>query len=152
MDFMKQIFTSFATTPWLFANWSAKIAGYLSHCCIGLDTSASSRSINPIRIKWSKVWSAMLVSGPLRPTSSLVYETNYEQYSCSSRNQDKKRLSHYNPVGDPFHVGWVESTKAMSAANRGAIFRCSGFYRYDSLKPEDRLRGKRGENLRWITR
>ena len=34
----------------------------------------------------------------------------------------------------------------MSAANRGTTFKCSGFYQYDSLKPEDRLRGKRGEN------
>ena len=51
-----------------------------------------------------------------------------------------------NPVGDPFHKGRVESTEAMSAMNRGATFRCSGFYQDDSLKPKGRLRGKRGEN------
>ena len=47
---------------------------------------------------------------------------------------------------NPFHVGRVESTKAMSATNRSATFRCSGFYQNDSLRPENRLRGKRGEN------
>ena len=51
-----------------------------------------------------------------------------------------------NLVGDPFCEGQVESTKAMSATNRGATFRCSGFYRDDSLGPKSRLRGKRGEN------
>ena len=34
----------------------------------------------------------------------------------------------------------------MSAANRDATFKCSGFYRNDSLRPKGRLRGKRGEN------
>ena len=38
------------------------MAGYLSHCCIGLDTSDSSRSINPTWIKWSRVWSAIQAS------------------------------------------------------------------------------------------
>ena len=60
--FYKTSLTSFATTPWLFANWSAKIARYLSHCCIGLDTSDSSRSTNPTWIKWSRVWSAIQAS------------------------------------------------------------------------------------------
>ena len=63
-----------------------------------------------------------------------------------SRNEDNKRLSHYNPVGDPFCVGQVESTKAMSAANRGTTFKCLGFYQCDSLRPKSRLRDKRGEN------
>ena len=66
--------------------------------------------------------------------------------SVYSRSQYKKRLYHYNPVVDPFRVGRVESTKAMSAANRGATFECSGFYQGDSLRPKRRLRGKRGEN------
>ena len=34
----------------------------------------------------------------------------------------------------------------MSAMNRSATFRCSGFYQSDSLKPKGRLRSKRGEN------
>ena len=51
-----------------------------------------------------------------------------------------------NPVGDPFHKGRVKNTKAMSATNRGATFKCSGFYQDDSLKLKGRLRGKRGEN------
>ena len=34
----------------------------------------------------------------------------------------------------------------MSAANRGATFKRSGFYRCDSLRLKGRLRGKRGEN------
>ena len=34
----------------------------------------------------------------------------------------------------------------MSAANRGATFKCLGFYQGDSLKLKSRLRGKRGEN------
>ena len=51
-----------------------------------------------------------------------------------------------NPVGDPFRVGRIESTKAMSAVNRGATFKCSGFYQEDSLKLKGRLRDKRGEN------
>ena len=63
-----------------------------------------------------------------------------------SRSQYKKRLYHYNPVGDPFRVGRVESTKAVSAANRGATFEFLGFYQCDSLRPKRRLRGKRGEN------
>ena len=74
--------------------------------------------------------------------SPIVSNTN----SVDSRNQDKKHLSHFNLVGDPFHVGRVESTKAMSAANRGATFKRSGFYQDDSLKLKGRLRGERGEN------
>ena len=72
----------------------------------------------------------------------IVSNTN----SVYSRNQYKKRLYHYNPVGDPFRVGQVKSTKAMSATNRGATLECSGFYQDDSLKSQSRLRGKRGEN------
>ena len=34
----------------------------------------------------------------------------------------------------------------MSAVNRGATFKCSGFYQEDSLRLKSRLRGKRGEN------
>ena len=34
----------------------------------------------------------------------------------------------------------------MSAMNRGATFKYSGFYQNDSLKPKSRLRDKRGEN------
>ena len=63
-----------------------------------------------------------------------------------SRNRDNKQLSHYNPVGDPFHEGQVKSTKAMSAMNRGTTFKFSGFYQGDSLRPKGRLRSKRGEN------
>ena len=51
-----------------------------------------------------------------------------------------------NPVGDPFRKGRIESTKAMSATNRGTTFKFSGFYPSDSLRPKCRLRGKRGEN------
>ena len=35
----------------------------------------------------------------------------------------------------------------MSAMNRGATFKCSGFYQDDSLRLRSRLRDKRGENL-----
>ena len=63
-----------------------------------------------------------------------------------SRSQYKKHLYHYNLVGDPFHVGRVESTKAMSAVNRGATFRLFRILSDDSLRSESRLRGKRGEN------
>ena len=34
----------------------------------------------------------------------------------------------------------------MSAANRGATLKHSGFYLDDSLEPKNRLRDKRGEN------
>ena len=61
-QFYKTSLTSFVTTPWLFANQLARIAGYQSHCCISLDTSDSSRSIIPIWIKWSRVWSAIRAS------------------------------------------------------------------------------------------
>ena len=63
-----------------------------------------------------------------------------------SRNKITNGYPTVNPVGDPFHEGQVESTKAMSATNRDVTLRCSGFYRCDSLKPEDKLRDKRGEN------
>ena len=54
--------------------------------------------------------------------------------------------THYNPVGNPVHVGRVESTKAMSAANGGES---QGNFKYsnpsrDSLKALDCSEG-RGE-------
>ena len=61
--------------------------------------------------------------------------------------------THYNPVGNPFHEGRVESTKAMSATNGGES---QGYFKYsnptrDSLKTLDcsESRGERTVSKRY---